>query len=56
MESTETNSEGGFDLVNQDCLSIELKSYEATDKVFSLIEKYVTKKRLEIRPVFSFQF
>ena len=34
-----------FDLVNQDCfINIELKSYEATDKVVSLIEKYVTKK------------
>lgn len=34
-----------FDLVNQDCLiNIELKSYEATEKVVSLIEKYVTKK------------
>ena len=34
-----------FDLVNQDCLiNIELKSYEATDKVVSLIEKYVAKK------------
>jgi glycerophosphoryl diester phosphodiesterase len=32
-------------LVNQDCfINIELKSYEATDKVVSLIEKYVTKK------------
>lgn len=35
-----------FDLVNQDCfINIELKSYEATDKVVSLIEKYVTKKK-----------
>ncbi|MFV8369034.1 glycerophosphodiester phosphodiesterase [Flavobacterium sp. LB2R40] len=34
-----------FDLVNQDCfINIELKSYEATDKVVSLIEKYVSKK------------
>lgn len=34
-----------FDLVNQDCMiNIELKSYEATDKVVALIEKYVTKK------------
>ena len=34
-----------FDLVNQDCfINIELKSYEATDKVVSLVEKYVTKK------------
>ncbi|RTY81850.1 glycerophosphodiester phosphodiesterase [Flavobacterium sp. ZB4P23] len=34
-----------FDLVNQGCLiNIELKSYEATDKVVSLIEKYVAKK------------
>ena len=34
-----------FDLVNQDCfINIELKSYETTDKVVSLIEKYVTKK------------
>lgn len=35
-----------FDLVNQDCfINIELKNHEATDKVVSLIEKYVTKKR-----------
>jgi glycerophosphoryl diester phosphodiesterase len=34
-----------FDLVNQDCfINIEIKSYEATDKVVSLIAKYVTKK------------
>jgi glycerophosphoryl diester phosphodiesterase len=34
-----------FDLVNQDCfINIELKSYEVTDKVVSLIEKYVAKK------------
>ena len=34
-----------FDLANQDCsINIELKSHEATDKVVSLIEKYVTKK------------
>lgn len=34
-----------FDLVNKDCfINIELKNYEATDKVVSLIEKYVTKK------------
>jgi glycerophosphoryl diester phosphodiesterase len=34
-----------FDLVNQDCfINVELKSYEATDKVVSLIEKYVAKK------------
>jgi glycerophosphoryl diester phosphodiesterase len=34
-----------FDLVNQDCfINIELKSYEATDKVVLLIEKYVAKK------------
>lgn len=34
-----------FDLVNQDCfINIELKSYEATNKVVSLIEKYVSKK------------
>ncbi|MFV8441591.1 glycerophosphodiester phosphodiesterase [Flavobacterium sp. LB2P44] len=34
-----------FDLVNQDCfINIELKSYEVTDKVVSLIEKYVSKK------------
>ena len=33
-----------FDLVNQDCfINIELKSYEVTEKVVSLIEKYVTK-------------
>ncbi|MFV8270692.1 glycerophosphodiester phosphodiesterase [Flavobacterium sp. GT2N3] len=36
---------GVFDLVNQDCfINIELKRYEATEKVVSLIEKYVTKK------------
>jgi glycerophosphoryl diester phosphodiesterase len=40
------NSKEFFDLVNQDCfINIELKSYEATDKVVSLIEKYVAKKR-----------
>ncbi|MFV7235499.1 glycerophosphodiester phosphodiesterase [Flavobacterium sp. ZB4R12] len=34
-----------FDLVNQDCfINIELKSYEAAEKVVSLIEKYVVKK------------
>jgi glycerophosphoryl diester phosphodiesterase len=34
-----------FDLVNQDCfINIELKSYDAADKVVSLIEKYVAKK------------
>ena len=34
-----------FDLVNQNCfINIEIKSYEATDKVVSLIEKYVSKK------------
>ena len=34
-----------FDLVNQDCfINIELKNYEVTDKVVSLIEKYVAKK------------
>jgi glycerophosphoryl diester phosphodiesterase len=34
-----------FDLVNQDCfINIELKDFEATDKVVSLIEKYVNKK------------
>jgi glycerophosphoryl diester phosphodiesterase len=34
-----------FDLVNQDCfINIELKSFEATAKVVSLIEKYVAKK------------
>lgn len=34
-----------FDLINQDCfINIELKSYEVTNKVVSLIEKYVTKK------------
>jgi hypothetical protein len=44
MESTKSQSERGFDLVNQDCfINIELKSYEATDKVVSLIEKYVAK-------------
>ena len=35
-----------FDLVNQDCfINIELKSYEAADKVASLIEKYVVQKK-----------
>jgi glycerophosphoryl diester phosphodiesterase len=35
-----------FDLVNQDCfINIELKSYDTTEKVVSLIEKYVAKKR-----------
>ena len=34
-----------FDLVNQGCfINIELKSYDAAEKVVSLIEKYVTKK------------
>ncbi|WP_426064520.1 glycerophosphodiester phosphodiesterase [Flavobacterium sp. DSP2-3-1] len=34
-----------FDLVNQNCfINIELKSYEVTEKVVSLLEKYVTKK------------
>jgi glycerophosphoryl diester phosphodiesterase len=34
-----------FDLVNQDCfINIELKCFEATDKVVSLIEKYVATK------------
>jgi glycerophosphoryl diester phosphodiesterase len=34
-----------FDLVNQDCfINIELKSYDTTEKVVSLIEKYVAKK------------
>ncbi|MFN7100965.1 MAG: glycerophosphodiester phosphodiesterase, partial [Flavobacterium sp.] len=34
-----------FDLVNQKCfINIELKSHDATDKVVSLIEKYVKKK------------
>lgn len=34
-----------FDLVNQHCfINIEIKSYEATDEVVSLIEKYVAKK------------
>lgn len=34
-----------FDLVNQDCfINIELKSYDAAEKVVSLIEKYVSKK------------
>ena len=34
-----------LELVNQDCfINIELKSYEVTDKVVALIEKYVTKK------------
>ena len=34
-----------FELVNQKCLiNIELKSYDSTDKVVSLIEKYVSKK------------
>lgn len=35
-----------FDLVNQNCfINIELKSYEATEKVVSLIEKYVAQKK-----------
>jgi glycerophosphoryl diester phosphodiesterase len=34
-----------FDLVNQGCfINIELKSYDTTEKVVSLIEKYVAKK------------
>lgn len=34
-----------FDLVNENCfINIELKSFEVTDKVVSLIEKYVSKK------------
>jgi glycerophosphoryl diester phosphodiesterase len=34
-----------FDLVNQDSfINIELKSYDAAEKVVSLIEKYVSKK------------
>ena len=34
-----------FDLVNQDCfINIELKNYDTTEKVVSLIEKYVSKK------------
>lgn len=34
-----------FDLVNQNCfINIELKSYDAAEKVVSLIEKFVTKK------------
>ncbi|RDI52301.1 glycerophosphodiester phosphodiesterase [Flavobacterium glaciei] len=34
-----------FELVNQKCfINIELKSYDSTDKVVSLIEKYVSKK------------
>ncbi|WP_035668506.1 glycerophosphodiester phosphodiesterase family protein [Flavobacterium sp. 83] len=34
-----------FDLVNQDCfINIELKNYDTTEKVVSLIEKYVAKK------------
>lgn len=37
-----------FDLVNQDCfINIELKSYDAADKVVALIEKYVSKKNWE---------
>ena len=32
-------------MANQDCLiNIELKSYDATEKVILLIEKYITKK------------
>ena len=35
-----------FDLVNQDCfINIELKSYDAAEKVALLIEKYVSKKK-----------
>jgi glycerophosphoryl diester phosphodiesterase len=50
-------SERGFDLVNQDCfINIEIKSYEATDKVVSLIEKYVAKKKAGNTTDFSFQF
>lgn len=34
-----------FDLVNQDCfINIELKNYDTTEKVVSLIKKYVNKK------------
>ncbi|MFV8328364.1 glycerophosphodiester phosphodiesterase [Flavobacterium sp. ZS1P14] len=34
-----------IDLVNQDCfINIELKNYDAAEKVVSLIEKYVAKK------------
>ena len=34
-----------FDLVNQKCfINIELKSHDTTDKVVTLIEKYVNKK------------
>ena len=34
-----------FELVNKDCfINIEIKSYEATEKVVALIEKYVAKK------------
>jgi hypothetical protein len=56
MENTKFQAEGGFDLVNQDCfINIELKSYEATDKVVSLIEKYVIKKAGNTTD-FSFQF
>lgn len=34
-----------FDLVNQDCfINIELKNYDTTEKVVSLIKKYVSKK------------
>jgi glycerophosphoryl diester phosphodiesterase len=34
-----------FDLVSQDCfINIELKNYDTTEKVVSLIEKYVAKK------------
>jgi hypothetical protein len=32
MEAPNPNSEGGFDLVNQDCFINELKSYEVADK------------------------
>jgi hypothetical protein len=57
MENTceNTNSEGGFDLVNQDCfINIELKSQADIDKVVSL-EKYVTKDNTTIL-VSSFDF
>ena len=34
-----------FDLVNKKCLiNIEIKSYESTEKVVALIEKYIAEK------------
>jgi glycerophosphoryl diester phosphodiesterase len=39
-----------FDLVNKDCfINIELKSYESTDAVASLIECYVSEKKWQYK-------